>query len=731
MIGHPVCGWALCVRAALAGAALLLCCALFAEAGESGAGGVRVTLLNTRLGDPNNPDNLKLELTLPKAIRASLPEINARNFEVYVLPITKSQAGRLPVKYLARSVLLWQHGKRVYLDVRQPPRQERECAAWVVVRCRSGGVVLAQGRAAQPVRYDGARVDVVLALDASQSMLRSDPHKQRIAAARAFIDLAARGGRIGRIGVLSFHTYPQVHAPLTDVKQIETLRSALDLIGREGKTNMDRALEAALDLIDTGKSNRAAVIFLTDGKNEPGNYKGTHQKLFKRDIPVFTIGLSRFADHALLEHIASETGGRSYRAETGDLMGIYQRLAGEIGKRVLLASESIDQPDKRFAIPVDATVRSLRFLLDGAEDELSFSVQTPRGRTLAASDPEARIAVTRESSYQVVDVLTPGPGTWRLQVTRQGGGEERRLTVEADSPLFLDLFPPQLDDDGLILGATLAQSGVPVTSGRVRVSDADGTVLGELFDDGAHGDGASGDGVFSNRFAVPPALGADVVLQLRAIGGSAPGSSFLREVGATLARTVKVAETDRVTPEPEMAARVMVEPVNFGTRQPGETMEIETRVMLIADGGQPLTVEPEPLESQGVADLPLEALQPLLNNGAQVLPGESLLRLRLTVPASAPDGLYETAFHLRAGDAETSLPIWVMIKRPMVQWDSHFLDFGNLVPGETRTRTLTARVGSVPPVDRDLVLEGDDRDLAALELQTSSLAETGVTEIML
>ncbi|MBN2711050.1 MAG: VWA domain-containing protein, partial [Planctomycetes bacterium] len=679
---------------------------------SAGRAGLGVSLINDDLGDPHLPHNFKISMRLPEAIRASVRDISAENFGVFVYPKGTADEEMTEEKYRSFGLMLWKHGTSYFLDIRKPPVQNEAGEYGVLVRFSAGGEVLAEGHPAANVRYTPGKADVVLMIDSSQSMIRSDPRKRRVDAAKAFLDMAHRGGRIGSVAIVTFDNYATVRAPLTPLSERDELLRKLSRVPSSGMTNMDRALDEAFSVLETSKAGRKAVVLLTDGKNEPLAYADTHLRFAEKSIPVFTIGLSEYADSKTLKKMADDTGGRFMKASADrDLISIYQRLASEIGKRVVMITERIVYPDVDMSISVDDSVRSVSFILDSGDEQAIMALGSPAGESL---DDGEKVSSVHDKTYQMSQVIAPASGKWSVKLGGASRENPYELTVTADTDLFLDLFPPQLDGRKLAVGATIAAGKTPLSGGRVRLFDSKGVPLVELMDDGTHGDGKADDGVFSGSFVLPDDFGGDLAMELRAWGATGNKQDYVRQASAAIKNIEKV----EAEPEPKIADRLIIDGIKMGTAIPGETVKKDAKLVLISSGGRDVRVKVGGL-ADGEHKIPALEVYVSLPTGAVIQPGDTAFSVRVAVPEKTLPGIYSGSITVIAGEAEKEIPLKLDVAQVALGLDSDKISFGDIEPGNTVSKSIP--VGLDSPRDLELAWKADSNDISLSGLEKGRL----------
>lgn len=171
-------------------------------------------------------------------------------------------------------------------------------------------------------------VDVVLSLDSSGSMSWNDPEGLRRTAAKSFVDGLIDGDRVG---VVDFDDVGRLAQPLTG--DLAAAKAAIDSVDDSGGTNISAGVSVAnQELMNRSSEDRVrAEILLTDGD---GPYDpALTQEAIDNDITIYTIGLGTAVNSALLEGIATATGGQYFAvAQASDLPSVFDRIGGGIGE---------------------------------------------------------------------------------------------------------------------------------------------------------------------------------------------------------------------------------------------------------------------------------------------------------------------------------------------------------------------------------------------------------------
>lgn len=182
-------------------------------------------------------------------------------------------------------------------------------------------------------------IDIVIAQDVSGSMLARDFTPDRIGAAKKIAGQFIREHPDDRIGLVIFSGEAFTQAPLTTdhamvLKLLDEVKSGMI----EDGTAIGDGLATAVSRLQDSKAKSKVIILLTDGVNNMGSIDpqsaAEMAKLY--GIRVYTIGIGTEGyapypvqtpygiqmqqmkvqiDQDLLKKIATETGGKYYRAE--------------------------------------------------------------------------------------------------------------------------------------------------------------------------------------------------------------------------------------------------------------------------------------------------------------------------------------------------------------------------------------------------------------------------------
>lgn len=212
---------------------------------------------------------------------------------------------------------------------------------------------------------EGEGVDIVLCIDVSGSMTAQDLTPNRLEAAKNVAVDFVNKRLTDRIAIVIFSGESFTQCPLTTdhtvlISAIENIRNGL----LEDGTAIGSGLGTSVDRLRTSKSKSKVVILLTDGENNGGLIDPQTAKEIAKafQIKVYTIGVGTDGyapqpvntpmgvvmqqgkvsiDEKLLKEIATETGGKYFRAKDNEgLTGIYDEINGLEKSKVEISSRT-------------------------------------------------------------------------------------------------------------------------------------------------------------------------------------------------------------------------------------------------------------------------------------------------------------------------------------------------------------------------------------------------------
>lgn len=182
-------------------------------------------------------------------------------------------------------------------------------------------------------------VEVVFAIDDSGSMAQSDGYNQRLSVVQALINELPENSKLGVVRFAA--TAELLTATLTDNKLDAKRYLTNSYFKASGDNNMYTALENALTLFDSEKTDALRVIVVLSG-GEPldtDKHSSVVSAANKKGVRVCTVGLgvdsssAYFADR--LMPLAAKTGALSYiSTNASELSPTYKEIGNEINRQI-------------------------------------------------------------------------------------------------------------------------------------------------------------------------------------------------------------------------------------------------------------------------------------------------------------------------------------------------------------------------------------------------------------
>jgi Ca-activated chloride channel family protein len=244
-----------------------------------------------------------------------------------------------------------------HLDLR-PPRRDQ----WIPLTpdfLRTLGLGLLVAAFARPQSSSSIEnmtregIDIVMAMDASASMLSKDFKPNRLEAAKEVAKAFVEDRPYDRVGVVVYEGESFTQVPLTtDHRVVIDGLDALETGRVEGGTAIGMGLATAVNRLRKSDAKSKVVILITDGENNAGQIEPLDAAQLARleSIRVYTVGVGTVGkakspvrqrpdgsyiydwvevniDEASLKAIAQETSGRYFRATSGEkLKEIYTEI---------------------------------------------------------------------------------------------------------------------------------------------------------------------------------------------------------------------------------------------------------------------------------------------------------------------------------------------------------------------------------------------------------------------
>ena len=437
-------------------------------------------------------------------------------------------------------------------------------------------------------------IDVVVVVDSSGSMKRSDPQTLRIPATKLFFSLL---GAEDSSALISFSADGKTLldlTPLTSDAARTTLLRAADHITSNGMhTNLYAALTRAHELLvkhpSSGKPRY--IVLMSDGKMDSGDTQrdaalttSLRDKLLpalKKDaIQVHTIAFTNSSDAELLRTIAHDTAGLAKLALTdAELHTVFSDLFERSKKPDMLPIENGE-------FLVDAAVDEVTIVASKEDAQVQIELQAPDESRLSDHNKNPNTRWLTTPRFDIITLPQPKTGKWKILSSH--GTNKAYIVTQLKLASDFDHHEKVINKN-YVMHAWLAQNDTVIseravldaTKIRAEISQPDGSTLDvEFRDDGKANDATAHDGTYTG----------ELMLQL-----NGPHELRLQAKSVTFDRTVSypfdvLAPPLTVQPMPEKKPLIELPPPVVAIAPEHETPHATIALVLVAEPDDTLNV---------------------------------------------------------------------------------------------------------------------------------------------
>ncbi len=268
--------------------------------------------------------------------------------------------------------------------------------------------------------------DIMLLIDSSGSMRKTDPGDYRKAAAKLFISLMSAGDRAG---IVSFGDSAKVLAPLTQTTGANhgKLVGAINKVSsKEYSTHIQDGVKKGLEELGPPGGRTQALLLMSDGKltlgskeKEEAAYAELNKTLpgmAKSGIKLYSVAFTEMSDEKLLEDMAKATGGFFKFAKSDK----------DIHTMFMSIFEKIKAPDE---VPLEGNT----FTVDKDIHEVILVISKAAGTSTVVVDPASKkFTSTRYAKnmqwfgakvFDMITIKEPAVGKWKVNLSTQEGNK--------------------------------------------------------------------------------------------------------------------------------------------------------------------------------------------------------------------------------------------------------------------------------------------------------------------
>ncbi|RED76289.1 vWA domain-containing protein [Cohnella phaseoli] len=280
--------------------------------------------------------------------------------------------------------------------------------------------------------YTEQKIDVVLTVDASNSMKTSDKNLVANEAMKMFVDMASvQGDKIGLVSYTDQIVREKALLTINTPQDKEELKKFIDQIVRGSYTDIAVGVVEAVKILEQEREpgRFPMIVLLSDGNNSLRGSRTQEQsdkelneaidKAIALGIPIYTIGLNADGklNKANLEDISKRTNGKSFVTSSAeDLPQILSEIfANHLKVKVIPLNGVVGNgqyQDVRVPIPNENVLEANISLISSKPAQVKL--YDPSGQERAI--PSDGIIYSKSNAYSLIKLSKPELGDWKLQV---------------------------------------------------------------------------------------------------------------------------------------------------------------------------------------------------------------------------------------------------------------------------------------------------------------------------
>jgi Ca-activated chloride channel homolog len=287
--------------------------------------------------------------------------------------------------------------------------------------------------AADPI-HPTSRIEAMLVVDVSNSMLTSDPNAISSEAMKMFIDMSSvKGDKIGVIAYADEVMRETALIPIRSEQNKNDLKSFIDSLAKYPYTDISVGVNEAVKRLDMGheESYYPLIILLADGNNDLNKAKMKTLKQAEEDLvkaveaaksknyPIYTIGLNSggILNKEALKMVADTTNGRFFETDKADsLPGILSEIFANHLKLKVVPLEQLtangDFQEVIINVPNQNVIEANISMISNQPVEVKL-VDPSGAEQMIPSD---NLLFSTSKSYSILKLVNPVQGDWTLKV---------------------------------------------------------------------------------------------------------------------------------------------------------------------------------------------------------------------------------------------------------------------------------------------------------------------------
>lgn len=287
--------------------------------------------------------------------------------------------------------------------------------------------------AADPL-HPTSRIEAMLVVDVSNSMLESDPNLISGEAMKMFVDMSSVKG--DKIGVIAYADEVMRETALVNIRSEQDkkdLKSFIDSLAKYPYTDISAGVKEAVKLLDMSHEEDyyPLIILLADGNNDLNTAKSKTAKQAEealatavasaksKDYPIYTIGLNSGGNlnKDTLQMIAESTNGRFFETDTADTLPwiLSEIFANHLKLRIVPIEHLIangDFQEVKINVPNENVMEANISMISNSPVDVKLF--DPSGSEQMI--PSDHLLLSTSKTYSMLKLINPVQGEWMLKV---------------------------------------------------------------------------------------------------------------------------------------------------------------------------------------------------------------------------------------------------------------------------------------------------------------------------
>jgi uncharacterized protein YegL len=243
--------------------------------------------------------------------------------------------------------------------------------------------------------------NIILLIDNSGSMRKTDPNRLSVVAASMLIDTLEENTNLN---IITFGDKAMASHKLSDKPSKQILKEELQRLKFDSNnTNLKEGIKEALSQFE-GVEGEKTIIVLSDGKEDPvGGVNSEHMKelyslsdiAHDTKVKIHCIGLSQYADEEALSKITFKTGGDYFPCDNpAQLFNIFSKVLGNLNSFYTIEQFTTDMKKER-EIKLSSYIEEVTIKIASCDNKSPMVDVTLDGKELSTNKIEDKYKIYR------------------------------------------------------------------------------------------------------------------------------------------------------------------------------------------------------------------------------------------------------------------------------------------------------------------------------------------------